>query len=307
MRSLEGLKITVSVCLAIVLICGHQIWLPSAAGQTVINSSDSNPSTVIGAGDLLDVSVLGVPELAQRVRVQNDGTISLPLLGDVSVQGQTVRGIELALANRLATGSFLVNPQVSVFVEQSTSSRIKVFGEVNSPGLYPLNGNATIADAIALAGGPNIKASHTVVVEHNDGSKESLDVRITSTSHVPLRNGDTVTIRRSPIVYAMGEVQRPGGFVVQDDTQVATVLETLALSGGPTRLAKLSDARIIHRNDRGMSQERLPMDALLKGKVADFQITDGDILFIPLSRVKEISERAVEAAFSAGTGFLVYR
>lgn len=106
----------------------------------------------IGAQDLLQISVFGVKDLDQEVRVNSNGQVSLPLLGAVPAAGKTVQDLESELARRYAAG-FLQNPQVSVFVKEYTSQRITLEGAVAKPGIYPITGRITLLQGIALAGG----------------------------------------------------------------------------------------------------------------------------------------------------------
>ncbi|MBI3316511.1 MAG: polysaccharide export protein [Candidatus Omnitrophica bacterium] len=104
----------------------------------------------IGVGDLLAVEVYDEPELTREVRVLTDGNISFPLIGLVRAAGLTVSGLEKVVRDRLAA-DYLVNPQVTVFVKEFSS--VFVFGEVKSPGSFPLYGKMTVFEAITLAGG----------------------------------------------------------------------------------------------------------------------------------------------------------
>lgn len=126
----------------------------------------------IGAQDLLQISVLGVPELSRDVRVNANGQISLPLIGGVMAGGQTIPELEQAVAEKLME-SYLQNPQVSVFVKEYTSQRVTLEGALNKPGIYPLTGTTTLLQAVALAGGldPMAQRDGVVVFRQVDGEK----------------------------------------------------------------------------------------------------------------------------------------
>lgn len=301
---------SILLVLTAVLLAGRSSGQQPTQSQTQATAADGSVSAVagpIGPGDVLDISILGVPELTQRVRVENNGSISLPLVGTFRVEGMSAREVELALAQRLVSMQLLVNPQVSIFVQQSIGSRVKVLGEVNAQGVYQLIGRQTVLDAVASAGGPNTRASRTVDVLHTDGTQETINLNGPEANAQRLHSGDTVTVRRAPVIYVIGEVQRPGGFIANDERLTSSVLEALALSGGPTRLAKLSDTLILRRTATGVQKRNVPINHLVKGQLEDMPVTDGDIIYVPLSHAKQNAERIIDAAFSVGTGLLIYR
>lgn len=126
----------------------------------------------IGAQDLLQISVLGVPELSRDVRVNANGQISLPLIGGVQAGGRTIPELEQVVADQLME-SYLQNPQVSVFVKEYTSQRVTVEGALNNPGIYPLTGTTTLLQAVALAGGldPLAQRDGVVIFRQVEGKK----------------------------------------------------------------------------------------------------------------------------------------
>lgn len=106
----------------------------------------------VGPQDLLTINVFGVAELSQDVRVNSNGQISLPLVGNVLAGGRTIQELEREIANKLSAG-YLQSPQVSVFVKEYTSQRVTVEGAVKKPGIYPLTGRTTLLQVIASAEG----------------------------------------------------------------------------------------------------------------------------------------------------------
>ena len=106
----------------------------------------------VGSQDLLEVSVFGVEDLNKTVRVNSNGQVSLPLVGNVMAGGRTIPELEKDIAAKLAQG-YLQNPQVSVFVKEYTSQRVTLEGEVTKPGIYPITGKTSLIQAVATAGG----------------------------------------------------------------------------------------------------------------------------------------------------------
>lgn len=106
----------------------------------------------IGNNDLLEVEVLDVENLKRSVRVNSSGTVSLPLIGYVTLAGLTAQQAEQTIADRYRE-KYLQDPQVSVFIKEFTTERITIEGAVFKPGIFPLQGNMTLLRVLAMAGG----------------------------------------------------------------------------------------------------------------------------------------------------------
>ena len=106
----------------------------------------------LGAQDLVEVSVFGVPDLSRTARVNAKGEVSLPLIGTVMAGGRTVAQLESELARRYSDG-YLQRPQITVFIKDYANQRITVEGSVREPGVYPITGRTTLVQAIAVAKG----------------------------------------------------------------------------------------------------------------------------------------------------------
>lgn len=117
----------------------------------------------VGPQDLLEISVFQVADLNRTVRVNTGGEISLPLIGVVQAGGRTVQQVQDDIAHKL-TEKYLQNPQVSVFVKEFTSQRVTLEGAVAKPGIYPLTGQTSLLQTIAMAGGLNDMADLQGVV-----------------------------------------------------------------------------------------------------------------------------------------------
>lgn len=140
----------------------------------------------IGPNDLLLLDVFRVEELSREVRVTETGTISLPLIGTMKVVGLSQQQLEKLLANKLAK-SYLQNPQVSVSVKEFTSKEVTVAGSVKTPGVFPIKGEVTLSQAVALAGGLVPLADPEAVVlfrPKNDGTFKAYNVNL-----VAIRDG----------------------------------------------------------------------------------------------------------------------
>lgn len=129
----------------------------SGASAPTVAASIRQPQAVldeyrIGSQDLLEVTVYGQAELTRTVRVNSQGNISLPLIGQLMAVGLTAIQLERLIADRLSE-RYLQDPQVTVFVKEAISSRFTIEGAVGRPGVFPIQGPMTLLRAIALAGG----------------------------------------------------------------------------------------------------------------------------------------------------------
>lgn len=153
--------VALAVLILMLAACASRSTPRNALVGTVLPAPDTTSSSGayegggdyrIGAQDLLEVSVFGVDELTQEVRVNSNGQVSLPLIGAVMAGGKTIPELEESIATKLEEG-YLQDPQVSVFVKEFTSQRVTLGGAVRKPGIYPLTGKTSLLQAVAMAEG----------------------------------------------------------------------------------------------------------------------------------------------------------
>jgi polysaccharide export outer membrane protein len=152
-------------------------------------SGSANPETEyrVGPQDLIEVSVYGLPELARTVRVNSEGKISLPLIGQVEATGLTAQGLERSIANKLSE-KYLQNPQVTIFIKEFTTLRFTVEGAVNKPGVFPIVGQMTLLRALAVAGGQGPLSDMTeIIVFRVTPAGESVSLKFDATK---IRTGE---------------------------------------------------------------------------------------------------------------------
>lgn len=127
-------------------------------------------------------------------------------------------------------------------------------------------------------------------------------------NNVVLQAGDIVTVPHAGIIYVLGAVNKPGGFVVSNDRSQFTTMKVLALAGGLTNVAKTDHALIIHQSAQGkQSQSEIDLKKVLKQQVEDPTMHASDILYVPEDRTKQVILKAVELGIIIGTGVAVYR
>lgn len=263
----------------------------------------------IGPGDLVDLIVYHVPELILKVRVDANGSVSLPLIGDMRLAGLTVRDAQRRIADKLVALDLVKEPQVSLFIEEFATQGITVYGEVNTPGIYPLMGPHTLYDAISAAGGLTPKAGRAVTVLHpgKPGAEKVIDLPSDGSplkANVMVSAGDTVIVSKTGVVYVLGEVNKPGAFLLENNTSMS-LLKALALAGSATKLASLKHVIVIRKTGDGAVQTEVRLDRIYRGKASDMQLRAEDIVFVPLSNLKSYGAMGIQAAIQAAV-YAVY-
>jgi len=264
----------------------------------------------IGPGDLIDVSVFDVPELAQEVRVSDTGDASFSLIGPLHLAGLSVEQARSLIAQRLKDKNLLLDPKVALLIREYNTQGVSVVGEVTKPGVYGVLGTQSLLDVVAAAGGTTPFAGPDVTIKrYADGTTATVhltrDAQASLSSDVRLYPGDKVVIPRAALVYVMGDVGRPGGFVMENDGKL-TLLEALAMAGGPHHTASLSHARLISKTSEGYSEVPIHLKKIIEGEEADPQLQAEEILYVPSNAVKSAFYRTAPSIVSATSAAAVY-
>ena len=216
-------------------------------------------SEALGAGDAVRITVFQNPDLATEARLSERGSVVFPLIGEVSLSGQTPAQASARIAALLKSGNFLKNPQVNVAVMQVRSRQVSVLGHVARPGRYPLDDPGTrLTDLLALAGGISLGGADTVTLVPAEGEKKlEIDVARMYRSgdlsqNVEVRGGDTVYVGRAPVFYIYGEVQRAGAYRLEPSM---AVMQALSTGGGLTARGTTRGLRIHRRTPGGEVRE----------------------------------------------------
>ncbi len=159
------------------------LWLPSSAiraEDAVLATKVAKSDYILQASDLIKVQIFQEDDLTREVRVSQEYSIVLPMIGSVDVRGKTLRQAEEIIRDRYDR-DYLVNPQVNVIVLEYAKRTVNVMGSVNQPGavLFPQEEDLSLLDAISRAGGFNrladrkrVKLSRTLT----DGRTESTEI-----------------------------------------------------------------------------------------------------------------------------------
>jgi len=230
-----------------------------AGAQPQASQVDVKRDYVLGAGDVIRVTVFQNPDLTLETRVSESGTITYPLLGAVKVGGLSVSRAEAAIADGLRTGSFVRQPQVSVLVLQVRGNQASVLGMVSKPGRYPIEVNGMrVSELLAVAGGAAPGGSDVVVLNGvRDGKpfRQDVDIGLLFTggsavapTDTVVQDGDTIYVERMPMVYIYGEVQRAGSMRLE---RGMTVMQVLANGGGLTQRGTVKGLKVHRREATG--------------------------------------------------------
>lgn len=301
-NSPRGLMI-VAIFSACVLIGGQSI-----SAQSVRTSEQwADAARIkIGPGDLLQVAVFDEPELAQTVRVNDKGDADLLLLGTLHLAGLPTSEAQTLAENLLKSRDFLLSPHVSIIIAEYQTQNVSVLGEVKRPGVYPLLGARDLPSLISLAGGTTPIASSSVTIKRRSGQQEIVKTALSNNpdemfaSALQLEPGDTVMIPKAGVVYVLGEVGRPGGFVMQDNGSMS-LTQAVAFASGVTHAAADTKARIIRKRATGLEDNVVNLKRVLEGKDNDVKLESEDIVYVPSSAIKSILTRAPMIAQSAAS------
>jgi len=217
----------------------------------------ANSDIPLGAGDVLRISVFEQPDLSLEVRVSESGTITYPLIGEVVVGGGTAAAAERKIASLLESGGYLRNPHVNVIVTQLQSQQISVLGQVYRPGRYPLEGERTLADLLATAGGLAPDAGDLItLIRTKDGAttRQVIDfpkmIRSGDLSeNISILAGDIIYVEKYLKFYIYGEVQRASQYRLE---QGMTVLQALSIGGGLSARGTERGVKIKRRSVEGV-------------------------------------------------------
>lgn len=266
----------------------------AAAVPAASAAQEASAEYKIGPKDLLEISVLGVPEINKLVvRVSEDGRITLPLLGEVGVGDLTKFEVEKKLA-QLAGEKIVLKPQVTVHILEYLSRRVSVVGAVGRPGPYELLGRQTVLSVVSEAGGLTEDAGEEIIVIRQLAAGESTSIRISVDGlfvqgdpklNIALEPGDVlnVPIDKTVPIYVFGQVRSPGALQVRRSS-LPTLTQAIAQAGGFTDRANKKRVQIRRKDAAGKELEiTVSVRKILKGKMKDVPLKVNDTIYVPES------------------------
>jgi polysaccharide biosynthesis/export protein len=269
-------------------------WLMLLLGGVAYCGAQTETLT-IGPGDLLHVKVLEASDLEQSARVTDAGELSLILGGNVQVAGMIPADAAHAIERCLVRNHYLLTPHVSVVVEQTATRNVTILGQVRSPGSYSIGTSRPILDVLALAGGLTDLADRRVTIQRS-ASKERIKFVVSNSADAALDGsvavlpGDTVLVAKAPVVYILGDVNRPGGIAMVTNDSKLSAVQAISIAGGTPPNAVPSHSRLIRRQADGSHIEiPLQLSAMEKGKQPDIDLQADDILYVPFSYTRNMA------------------
>lgn len=247
---------------------------------------------VVGAEDVLAITVIGEADLTNKYVVAIDGAFDFPWIGRIAAKGKTLRQLEGEITARLEDGGFKPKgtAEVTVQVQEYRSQKVYLNGEVAKPGQYPLTGTTSLSDLFAAAGNMLPTAGEEVLIYRRtkpmtdddgpvlDASKEA-DVKVITitkndvfsgraATQVSLQNGDTIHVAKGLQIYVSGQVKTPGRYTMEGKM---TVLQAITLAGGPTERGATNRTEVVLRDGKQVK---------IKVKLSDF-LKPGDHINVP--------------------------
>jgi len=279
----------------------YVIWAAVSAlgvfAQAPATAQDARDALVrayrIGPGDLLELRVFEVKELDQTVRVSEDGSITLPLVGRVVVEGLTQEGVVQKLTG-LLSARYVKNPQVTIFIKEYKNQQVAVIGAVVNAGSYELVGRKNLLHIISMAGGFSETAGNDVFIlrEGPDGQPRTIAIDLkdllvngNQTLNVPIEPNDVINVPvdKEIRVFVMGRVTRPGA-VKAKLSEGITLFQAIADAGGLAEGAKESAITITRKDRSGKEQKiRVNLRDIIKGRKEDIKLQEGDVVYVPES------------------------
>ena len=265
------------------------------------------PDYTLGPNDQVIVHAAGVEELNDRpFRVDDDGTVLLPLVGLIRVAGRTVQQFEEELRTKLKT--YVVNPQVSVTLVQFRSDPVFFVGAFQKPGVLMLQGRRTLIEMLAAVGGLQPTASRRIkvtrkqelgpiplgsAVEDPENKTSSVEISlgaltqsINPAEDIVLQPYDVVSVETAEQVYAQGELEHVGSFSLGERDSLS-VLQLVSMAGGLTRDADAEHVFILRpvMNTTRRAEIHLNLKEVMAARNNDYPLQQNDILYVP--RVKQ--------------------
>lgn len=268
---------------------------------------------LIAPGDVLHIQVADTPEMEEHARVTDGGMVPIVGIGEVKVAGLTPGDAATAVHDKLIDSHYLNHPQVSINVEEFATQQVSIIGEVKASGAYPVATPRPVLDVLALAGGLTPEANRHILIERKGDQQHPLEYYVSNNGaqaiekQLMVNPGDTIVVSRAGIVYILGDVNRPGGYVMSNNESQLTLLQGLALAGGVTRAAKQGHAHLIRKKaDGGFSDTELSVADIQRGKQADLALLPGDVLYLPFSFARNLATTGASSIAASTAGAAIY-
>jgi polysaccharide export outer membrane protein len=286
---------------------------PSQNHSELTPTPEGFENLMIASGDLLHMEVYNTPEMDSDLRVDGHGDVTIPLIGSIHIAGDTIFQAQRAIAREFVDQEILKSPQVTLNVLQFASRNISVLGEVQSPGRVQLLSSEPLGNVLALAGGETLAAGNDIEIQRrgDDGKLTTTHVKYAqgsdpdSLQSVMVDPGDTVLVHRAGVIYILGAVTRPGGYLMVNSGSLS-VVEAVSLAQGTTLQASTRWAFIVRRQGDGFIQFKVPLGKMETGGATPVELKLNDVLYIPTSTWKAVLINGSNV-LSAATSAAIYK
>jgi polysaccharide export outer membrane protein len=312
-------------------LAGHSGGKQSANDPQAVAGGSSAVSAdyVLGPGDVLTVSEADLDSSQvfydKTFRIDNSGDVTIPLAGSIHAAGLTRVQAEAEVNKGLAR--VLKQPQAVIGVSEFHSQPVSVLGAVNNPGIIQVAGVRNLFEVLSLAGGIRQDAGNTIKITRKIqfGNVPLPDAQLDSTGqfsiasvrvkgvmsatdpsqNITIMPEDVITVPKGEVVYAVGALTKPGGFLLGENGALST-LQVISLAEGLSKTSAPNRAIILRVVPGSVSRVEIPVNVkqLMAGKAEDIAMRGDDILFIPTSGAKIASNQVLQA-LTAATGSAV--
>jgi polysaccharide export outer membrane protein len=253
--------------LLLAALCGGGVAQAQEAGLPASGTAVALADYALGPEDQIEVTIYGQPDMPLRLRIKQDGTVTLPLMGSVAAAGETPVGLAEKIRTTLLQGGYLREPRVNVEVTSFVSRSVTLLGAVVRPGIYPLQGAQPLSRVLATAGGQR-DGSETVVLRRGDAPPQRFPIAALAgggAGDPSLQPGDLLFVPAAEHFYIYGQVRSPGSFPIRAGM---TFRQALSQGGGPNDAGTQNRIRLTRQ---GQQSEIADLDA---------PILDGDVMFV---------------------------
>lgn len=262
----------------------------------------------LSSGDLLSIHLYDASDYVPVARISLDGSIQLPLIGLLAVEGLSLHQAERLIEQRLVEAGMYRNPQITIQLTESPNQVVTVIGEAH--GVVPTVSQKRLFDVLAAIGGLPQTASHTITI-NRPGVDQPIIINLgpnpakSAMADVPVFPRDTIVVARTGFIYILGAFKTQGAIPLTANSPL-TLMEVTALGGGANYEGKFDDLRIIRTIGLSRTEVRVDIKKVLKGKAPDPVLQADDIVFLPTVEWKEFIKYGGLSTTIGIVSFLVY-
>lgn len=309
----------VSLLLLLATVAHAQFSGPTLPPSTPVNvplTATTDPAILypaareltLSSGDLLNIHLYDAADYNPVARISLDGTIQLPLIGLLAVEGLSLHQAERLIEQRLVEAGMYRNPQATIQLTESPNQVVTVIGEAH--GVVPTVSQKRLFDVLAAIGGLPQTASHTITI-NRPGVDQPIVINLgpnpakSAMADVPVFPRDTVVVARTGFIYVLGAFKTQGAIPLTANSPL-TLMEVTALGGGANYEGKFDDLRIIRTVGLSRTEVRVDIKKVLKGQAPDPVLQADDIVFLPTVQWKEFIKYGGLSTTIGIVSFLVY-